>query len=328
MEFGGSNGRQILLLSLVVLIIPMLVFPNRLGTGLVQASLIYIIYELVYYGVITFVLTGRRSLVPLAQGAGVCLVFRLALGATYGLLIAAMYSMNARVSLTLGMSSYMPAVLLHVLTVPFILSPALRQWLMPPKTRPAARPQAQETEAPMEGKTTFVTTAPSSRPAPQPAFRTDTTARKEPAERETRPYRPGDADGFERAARYLGEDGSVQVAAVVDLEGLLLGHFKRGGHDAEAWAPLALLFYEQNQDVIDRFGGGVPERIAFMLKDRKVIVAREDTFFLMVVAERQNDDVLNIRISQGLDIVRKYVAERYGHDRAVNTEKSYVRSTQ
>ncbi len=329
MEISGRNARQILLLSLVVMIVPMVIFPQRFGTGLARASMIYIAYELVYYMVASYVLTRRASLLPLAQAAGICLVYRLILGATFGLLIALMYSMDLKVSLTLGLSSYVPVLVLQIAAAPFILGPAIKVLIGPkPAGNTTTTQQAEETESPMEGKTTFVTTSARGQMS-QPSSRRYDTDAHQPAPTDTPlSSRPGDANGFDRTTRYIGEDGTVQVAAVVDNEGLLLGHFQRGGAIAEDWAPLALLFCQQNQAVSDRFGGGAPERITLSFNDRRIIIARETSFYLMVVAEKQNDDVLNIRFSQGLEAIRKYIAERYGADRAVNAEKSYVRSAE
>jgi hypothetical protein len=44
----------------------------------------------------------------------------------------------------------------------------------------------------------------------------------------------------------------------------------------------------------------------------------------MVVSERATDDVLNIRINQGLEMIRRYVAERYSEKLIGNSEKAYV----
>ncbi len=338
MEFNGRHARQILLFSLIVLIIPMILFPHRLGTGLARASMIYLMYELVFYMIVSFALTRRASLVPLAQAAGICLIYRLALGAVYGLLIAIMYSMNLRVSLTLGLSSYLPAVVLHLATAPFIMLPVLRQLGETAPTRiPATRTQTDpaQTGTAESGRTTFVTagqdqpTQTQSRSADhdQDPFRHNLSA-KQLAEQSPSAIKPSEANGFDRATKYIGEDAAVQVAAVVDNEGLLLGHFDRNDAIAEDWAPLALLFYQHNQPVVNRFGPASPESLTLNLPDKKIVIAREELFYLFVIAERHNDDLLNIRFSQGLEIVRKYVAERYGEQRAVNTENAYVRSTQ
>ncbi|HKK21787.1 MAG TPA: hypothetical protein VJ983_09970, partial [candidate division Zixibacteria bacterium] len=73
---NGRIARQILLFSLLVLIIPMILFPERLGTTLAKASLVYVLFELVYYGIVSFILNRHASLVQLAQAAGLCIVYR------------------------------------------------------------------------------------------------------------------------------------------------------------------------------------------------------------------------------------------------------------
>ncbi|MCK4574458.1 MAG: hypothetical protein KAU36_08800, partial [candidate division Zixibacteria bacterium] len=127
MEISGRVARQILLFSLIVLIIPMIVFPELFGTQLAKASLLNALYELVFYGCVLYFLNRGARLMQLVQAAGLCLVYRLALGMVLGLLIAAMYPMQLTVAVTLGMSSYIPAILLQMIATPFILKPAFKE---------------------------------------------------------------------------------------------------------------------------------------------------------------------------------------------------------
>ncbi|MDH4157422.1 MAG: hypothetical protein OEW00_09135, partial [candidate division Zixibacteria bacterium] len=104
--------------------------------------------------------------------------------------------------------------------------------------------------------------------------------------------------------------------------------FTRGGTVAEDLAPLALVFAQQNRDVLDRARLGAPEKIDVSVRDKRVVIASEERVSLMVVAERQADDVLNIRINQALEIIRKYMAERYSQKLFADAERSYVPSTE
>ncbi|NOY89264.1 MAG: hypothetical protein GXO93_07750 [FCB group bacterium] len=134
-----------------------------------------------------------------------------------------------------------------------------------------------------------------------------------------------DANGFDKATHYIGEDGSIQMAAIVDKEGLLLSNFTRGGINAEDVAPFALSLLNGNNDVWNRMGLQSPEKVDMLFNDKKVVVAAEDSFCLMVISERTFDEVLNIRINQGIELVRKYVAERYSKKLFGNAEKkTYV----
>lgn len=329
MKITGRVARQILLLSLLILIAPMLLFPERLGTEMAKASLPNAICELAYYGAVIFLFNWRMSLLQMAQAAGICLIYRLLLGAVFGLLIAAMYSMNLTVSLTLGMSSYLPAILLHIAATPFMLKPAMRELLLSGMDRhlPVREPLPADVQD--HGRTSMAVSVEKRVSSSPPA------ASREPGVRAAKELRtnfpptavPADTNGFDRATRYIGEAASVQLAAVVDHEGLLLGHFRRGPIEAEDWAPFSLLFSDINREILNRAGWGSPEKIDILLKDKRIVVAREESFSLMVIAERQFDDFINIRVNQALETIRKYAAERYSRKLFVNVERTYVSST-
>ena len=328
MELTGQIARRIALLAVAALILPLAVFPEQFGMQLGRAALVYLFYEVVYYGFVAYLFHRRGSLIQLLQVAGLCLVFRLALGAVFGLVIAAMYGMHLSVSMALGLSSYLPVVV-----TPFILKPIVdqiirvstrRRFVITPLTddEPEARPsstgqletpvsnnnRASGTEMPMYEPHSPEATGPQ-RSAPAPAISADT-------------------NGFERAVRYIGEHGSVYLAAVIDGEGLLMANFSRGEYEPDEWAPLALLFYESNQRVLARNGLTNPDRVDLRLDDRRVVTARQNEYSLMVVADRQSDDVLNIRISQGLEIIAKHVTERYASMQDGNAERTYVSGTE
>jgi hypothetical protein len=326
MEITERVARQILLFSLLILITPMVLFPEQLGMGLAKVSLLYLVYELVYYGAAVFFFHRRFTFFQVAQAAGVCLIYRLLLGAVFGLLIAALYSMNLTVSLTLGMSSYLPAILLHIAAAPFILKPFMRELFPVSAVRRIGEQGFSPVVVRKQGKSSFsVSAEKKSTDSLSPAI----NEQESPTRYASRPdplllAGAQDTNGFDRATRYIGEDNSVRLAAVVDHEGLVLGHFKRGVMDAEALAPFSLLFSDTNCQVLKRVGWGSPEKIDILLDDKRIVVAREETFSLMVIAHRQVEDLLTIRINRGLESIKKYMAERYTQKVPLNTEKTYV----
>jgi predicted regulator of Ras-like GTPase activity (Roadblock/LC7/MglB family) len=272
----------------------------------------------------------RTTLLRLIQGAGVCLIYRLALGAFFGLLIAAAYSMQLRVSLTLGMSGYLPAILFHVVLAPFILRPVVSQ-LFPedrekrsPSLPLMATPRAEERSIP-PAATRQHQVATNTHPAPAFAAprRVEATVT---AKRAETPGVAREANGFDRAVTYLGEHASVNLATVVDDEGLPLASFKRGQIDPDVWAPLALLFIDESRQVLQRGQMDEPEKVDLMLKDKRLVVARPEGCYLLVVAERHDDDLLNIRINQALEMIGRFIAERYGSKMNPNAERIHVPS--
>lgn len=330
MELTPRIMRQIVLFSMVLVIVPMVIFPNQFGSSLVRVSFINAFIELVFYGLVLFILNRRTSLVNLVQASGMCLVYRLVMGAVFGLIIAAMYSMNLRVSITLGVSSYLPVILLQIAATPFVLRPLLLQSLALRSKAPfSAAGQAEQasTLSAAVVKSPPVTTKADQTPAPaQPdSFASMPSPTREDSSRSGTPSPVRqEVNGFDRATRYIGEDASVALVAVIDNDGLILSHFQRGGIDPEEWAPLALLMRTNHATALKRFGWGEPTGINLDLPDQRVAVSFDEHFALMVVADRQGSETLNIRINQALETVRQYLSQHYDESVFENLEISHV----
>lgn len=320
-------SRQIILLSMIVLVVPIIVFPERFGIKLMQASLFNVAYELIYYILVVYFFNRQSKFMQSVQSSLICLTYRFALGFVFGLLVVAMYPMNIAIGLQLGMLNYTPVVLLHIIVTPFILKPLLN------KLNPVMETSHTEEKTQMPIKT-FESTVTSIAASKEKGFSQEVMTssdskdnRKSKTEEKELSAKTMtlDANGFDKATRYIGEDGSIQMAAIVDNEGLLLSSFTRGGVIAEDVAPFALSLLNSNDNVWDRMGFQTPEKIDMLFSDKKVVVAAEDLFCLMVISERTFDEVLNIRINQGIELIRKYVAERYSKKLFGNAErKTYV----
>jgi predicted regulator of Ras-like GTPase activity (Roadblock/LC7/MglB family) len=320
---------------MVLVIVPMVIFPNQFGTGLARASLVNAFVELVFYGIVLFVLNRRTTLINLVQAAGLCLVYRLAMGGLFGLVIAAMYSMNVRISITMGVSSYLPVILLQILATPFVLKPLLLQSLSLRKAVPdsAGEPVEESSASPTAIAETSITPltpaevepAPVVEPvsvAPMPDFSTPEKDDSPESKTPTKGWQ--EINGFDRATRYIGEDASVTLAAVIDNDGLLLSHFQRGDVDPEQWAPLALLMRTSQTAVLSRFGWGEPLGISLDLPGQHVVVSYDERFALIVAADQQGSGTLNIRINQALETVRQYLSQRYEERVFENLEINHV----
>ncbi len=330
MKDYGRISRRLLLFSLAALIPPMTAFPTQFGTQLARFSVVGLLYELAFYGIVIYAFQRRGGLLQLAPAAGICLAYRLTLGLMLGIMMTIAYGLNLKISATLGAFSYLPGVLFLIALTPFIMLPVAELFYRNfdrPRTRPQEEPKAAAVPA-KEGRTSIaisrergvVDEKPALRPIPE-------TPRPRVAEATPSPG-TAEVDGFDRAVRYLGEHGSVYMAAVVDNEGLLLANYVRGDADAEEWAPLSLVFFQQNEKVLSRGHLEAPEKLDLLLQEKRITVAREGDFSLMVVAERQVDDVLGIRVNQALEMVKKHMSERYSHVLNPNAERIHVSSTQ
>lgn len=330
MEISGRIARQIVLLSLTLLLVPTVAFPELFGTSLMKTSMVFVMYELVFYGFVLYFMRRESTLIQLIQWASVCLVYRLMLGAAFGLLCSAMYLMDVAVSVTLGMSGYVPGILLHIVSVPFVLRPAIlpapSAVLKPVSMNAPDQPVVTSLAASKaRGFSTGSTPAPMAsisveevKPGSKAPIRTyDTVSTHSGVE----------LTGFDRAVRYIGEDSSVLMAAVVDHEGLVLGSFHRDEWAAEDWAPYGLLLADVGHSFAARTSWGDPEKADFYFAEKRVVVAREGFCRLVVFGDRHTDEILNIRINQALEMIRKYVAERYGEMSTANAESVYESST-
>lgn len=333
MDSSGRVSYRIILFSLLALVVPLVLFPEMFGLQLAGAALIYVLYELVYYGIVAWVYNRETTLLKIAQAAGLCLVFRGALAVAFGLLVTIMYGMHIGVSMTLGLYAYVPTVLLHVVFTPFILKPVVDRILENRRRRVVISETATDTpDMPAAARehawdNDSSATAPR-RPAPKPAPRREYAP--SPARFDQAESKPGatEPNGFEKAVRYIGENGSVSLAAVVDPEGLLMARFSRGDVDAEEWAPTSLVLFQANQEMLKRYDLGDAEKLDFSLDQKRVVITRAGTYSLVVMFERQTDDVVQIRIRQAIDMINKFVAERYGSMSQESREHAYVSGTE
>ncbi len=319
MELTGKNGLWVLLVSSLLIVIPMVIFPARLGMSLATGSFVYSAIEIIYYAVVLFLFRPRTTLLQLLQGAGLTFLYRIILGTLLGLLIALMYNVGFTVALTLGVSRYLPAILMQIAGAPFAIRPVYMAMIGGDIERRKHYIKEYRAAAPIKAETNR---PPASRHENRPA----PIAEYPPAMSDV--SIGSDINGFERAVRYLGEHHAVMIAAVVDLEGLLLAAYRRGNFDPAMWAPLSLMFESSHRKILDRTGeSGQPSRFDFTFGSRKLTIARTNDFNLMVLANHEEDDLLGIRITQAMEIIRKYASERYGHLQPSGTEEKYVSNT-
>jgi len=318
-----QSKRVILLFSLILVVIPMVIFPARMGLPLVSGSAVFMLYEVLYYGAVLFFFRRQTTLATLLIGSALSLVYRMTLGAALGLAIIAMYGIDSTVAFSLGMAKYLPAVLLQVAVTPFVLRPfylSLARTLTgtPPRrhayTSPApVRPADQEIKiaAPVKFEERAGPVLSGRRSdSPMPAVTLD------------------DGNQFERAMAYLGEASAVRMALVVDEEGLLLARFNRCEEDPELWAPLAIILEGYNRQVLNRYRrGGDPDKIDIGTRQMRILVRRIEHVILMVLAERHADETVLIRSAQAAEMIRKYMSERYSPALFARVEERYVSNT-
>lgn len=325
---------QVTLLSVLMIFVPMFYFPARFGLDLVSGSMTtYMMFEIFFYGIIFYAFRPKSSLLQLFAGAGLTFLYRILIGSIFGFLLSVFYNMDLSVCLALGVSRYLPAILLHVAAAPFIM----RVFYINIYNQTASKKAPGKVDI----KPVKISVSRGVRPTPQP---TD-PPQKKTAESTTVPMSSASEEketsmlsshmvgqgvnGFDRAVSYIGEHHAVMIAAVVDHEGLTMATFKRQGFDVDIWAPYALLIKSSNQDLINRFDDGRSlSEIEMSFGGKRLTITKAGQLSLVVLANREEDDLLNIRIAQGAEIIKKYMSDRYGKLMSESTEEQqYVSDT-
>ncbi|GEM_PF-973295 len=327
MTVSKKDGQLVILLSGVIIIIPMVLFPARLGLDISTGSFSYAIIEILWYAAVFFVMRSNASILQVFQGAGLTFLYRIVIGTIFGLFVAVMYGVNISAALSMGVSRYFPAILLHIIAAPFIAKPFYLAILGETEDNRGRRKyvprlagveeksaeQAVTTISPDElsgGQVSSVQSR-NSRPESHPEF-----------------VLGHDLNGFERAIRYLGEHSAVKLAAIVDHEGLTVASYHREGMDVEAWAPLAGLFKEYNSNIIKRNNSSPGlQRIDLFIEQERIFILGVAGFNIMAISNREDDDLVGVRLHQAAEMVKKYISERYGRIMPSSPEGKYVSST-
>lgn len=319
----GTNVRIFVsLLSLIIIVVPLMIFPERFGLPLISGSAIYMMYELVFYGVVLYLFRRDVTLSTILVGSALTFVYRMALGAAFGLGVIAIHNLDNTVAFSLGMAKYLPSVLLHVLAAPFIMRPVylnLAAHLNSPEANSQRRWELVSSGEPHTDARPEYRFRTDTQPAPLPVHTPKPERRNQPA------FATDDPNLFARAIDYIGESSSVRLAVLADDEGLPLASFSRCEEDIELWAPLSLVLNSSMRDLLRRYGrGGDPEKIDLSTRSVRIIIRRIQPVTLLVLGEPQADETIHIRISQATDMIRKYITDRYSPSLFVRAEGRYV----
>ncbi len=320
-----QTKRAMLLFSLILVIIPMVIFPKRLGMPLISGSAVYMLYEFVFYGVVLYFFRRRTPLKTILIGSALTLVYRMAMGAAFGLTIIVMYAIDSTVAFSLGMGKYLPAIILHVAAAPFVMRTVylgLAENLAPARSSRSrfSDPNAKPVIIDRENETQFQVNSDEKAPAPS-----GSVSRLDAGSLASSGKYGSEENQFERAVAYIGESAAVKMALLIDEEGLPLAQFSRCQADSDLWAPLAIVLEKSNRELLHHYQqGGDMEKIDIGTRNMRIILRRIEHVTLMILADQNIDETVLIRIAQAADMVRKYMSERYSPALFARVEERYV----
>lgn len=341
-EYGSREITQLVVFSLVVALGPLLLYPRTLGFELHLGMGLLFLLEAIYFSIVFSILNSGSGLGATVVGTLVAFGYRIALAAFFGLMIYLPGAESFSDGFWLGINGYWPAHLTFAITSPFVTL-SFVQWLVDSLDTGDSTSRPSKGKAPRSERTAHSpierpgmhSSTPGLKPAhsssyqsPLSSFDVQEQSSANAAEfafgaDESRSAHAS-ANGFERAVRYLAEDGSVRVASIVDPEGLELASFSRMGFVSSAWSPLALTLFENNSRVFSRHGCNTPNHIDLVYNDCKIDGRAVGPFYLVVVSERREDDLLGVRLNQACEMMHKFIAARYNPEVIAGLEERHV----
>ncbi len=300
MQIQAREIRHSVLLFFILAILPMIFFPSDLGLKFDTSVILYILAELLYFGLVVSLFLDVRRPKAIISASIVCLVFRLSAGIAFAILLVMMSGVKPGAALGAGLWSYKPAILLQTLTAPFILLSFFRLLF------DAGRQKSV-------GRFTIV---------PLSATEDESTARQEPIRRPAaqstiigRPVQPEFADvhagDFGDAVQYVFDLSAVKFCVLFDAEGLPVAYAGVEPALRDIWAPIGYLLSEQIQSSVARAGDLVLERFHLTLDAYRMHVSSVCDMWLLVGADRNSEELEKVRIGQAVEMIKRIYHQKY-----------------
>jgi predicted regulator of Ras-like GTPase activity (Roadblock/LC7/MglB family) len=292
--------RGIFLISLLVMVVPLVLFPRDLGLKLSSSTPLLLTLELFWYALVLFIAFSKADASRVLLSVLLTLGYRIGLGIGFGILLLLMFSLPLSSSIKMGIYGYPPVFLLQALVSPFLLKPVLGFLMEKPERRKVAEPKATA----------------SVRDAAQPTVseRTPQSAREPelsgPSSKEKEPKLAG-GEKLENFLNYLREYAGVKAAVLVDHEGLVLAEDSASESDPEIIATYAKHIKEANDQILGKMGEKNSERIAIYTADAWICLNEIDDLTLAVVSDRRTDELLSVRIQQSTGMIKRYFCQKY-----------------
>ncbi len=331
-KFGSRDVLQLTVFSLVVVLGPLLLYPRDFSVSFEIGLGALVILEALYYSVVLTFLNSGSGLMATLLGAAISLAYRFFLALLFGVMVYAPGGVSFQTAFFEGLHGYWPAFCVFALSSPFVMLSLVKHIIDRLDDAEETPVGARKTPAqPRVGEAPGGAAGLSAAPYfPHTQEGQADAASTDPAEysfgADASREQPGGASGFERAVGYLGMNAAVRVAAVVDFDGLEVAAISRAGFVSQAWSPFALPMFDNNSEIFSHYGKDVPQKVELFYDDLRIECRLIGAFFLLIVAERHDDELLGVRVNQATEIIEKYISERYSPELFVNMEGNDVRS--
>lgn len=296
----------VVLYSLIMVLIPLMVYgfyPDSSPFS-ISAKRIYAVFllEFVWYNIMLLFILRLASATLVFFGAFVCLLYRLSIGMVFGILSGINSNMNLTSAINNGIIFYTPALLLHVILTPFILRKLFSQMVLQDMRKKKILYQAPKREVDTAEK--------------EKTNATDMAeAEPEIESRET---------DLTSSLRYVKEYTGVEGAFLIDSEGLIVAKEANADLNEEQLAPFILGLEEANNNALKKINEKRASRIELYTPNRWINLTRIFNLVMVTVANRHTDELLNVRIAQAAEMIRKYMTKRYNQEVLLEVEEQNV----
>jgi len=297
--------RQTVLISGVICVLPLILFPATLGLSQFTMHPLLAVVEGLLYFALYIALLSKLSVRQKLVAGGVTVLFRFALGVVLGLLLSIMHGLPLLKAISIGMWSYPPAIFLHICFTPFLLRPLYnRVWERGIRfSIDGGRQPAPE--------------------RPTTGFSFSNTPAAEPPPTRSR-TEAGDLS-FDAATAWIGDYSGVRCAALVDEDGLVVSRWERQKYsqDAEYWAAVAVEMTRYHRG----WPAGEPvdlRRLEVETGSGRLTIKQAGPFWVVVLTEVDAGDLVSVRITQAIEMIEKHRNDRYRAVRSAGLEVSHV----
>jgi len=337
-EFGSNELQQLALLGLLSIVAPLALYPNDLGMTKPLGQWWWYPLELAYAATVMRLVRVADSLAEALIAGAIAMAFRHALGVVFGGLVYMLGTMTLSGAIALGLFDYAPAVTLLMIVSPFVGQSAVRALLAKftdafgeaEESGPVFHDGRRRARAAVSSPKSALSHPASRHTTSAVDLHTRNDATKAP-DSESSAWAPDNdrtgrsgANGFDRAVSYVAEMGAVRVVSVVDRQGLEVASFARMGFGSWAWSPHVITMFSSMDTAIP--ASKAAEKIDVSYDDMRVMGRRVAEMYFLVVAERYDDETLNVRVTQACESIARWAHERYSKKILTGVEERYVRS--
>lgn len=288
--------RLLIVLGFFLAVIPLAFFPHDLGVKINTTPFVIFPFEMLWYFVVYLVLfSGSPLLVPFLYSL-ITLGLRLLTGTVFGMLLYIMFPFETISLMKVGIFTYFPALLIQATLLPFVVKISL-------------------------GNT--IETYWKERRRPKKVFLSSFQPKEE--QKETAAEKPEKIQvDLDAALDYVMEYSGVEGVILLDQEGMVVSKRINSCWDDEKIAPLALLLRKINSQELGKIDTSPIERMELLSQKLWVSLNNIGDFTLVSLAHRSTDELLNIRILKAVEMIRKYLDEKYARIFSKNQEVENV----